>query len=109
MAQSTVLTPIAKHSVTQYAISLRKRKISFEKIVVFGSHARGSASVTSDIDVCVISRAFGRDYHGALVSLMGAAIDVDGNLDIVPYTPGDLADRYDPLAKEIRMYGIRVV
>jgi len=76
-------------------------------IVVFGSHARGTPSSESDIDVCVVSDSYGQDYHDALVSLLGAAADVEADLDVVPYTSRDLEDRYDPLAKEIKTYGVR--
>ena len=88
---------------------MRQRNIPFDKIVVFGSHARGIQTNASDIDVCVVSPSFGADYHKALVSLLNAAIDIDGDLDVVPYTPDDLADRYDPLASEIRTFGKSIV
>ena len=105
MAHPVSLTPIARQTVTAYADALRKRRIPFDRIVIFGSHAKGAQIQTSDIDVCVVSPTFGADYHQALVSLLKAAIDVDGDLDIVPYTPTDLDNQYDPLASEIRLYG----
>lgn len=109
MADSVSLTPATQQTIATYAGVLRARQIPFDHIVVFGSHARGTQTKTSDIDVCVVSRSFGEDYHKALVSLLSAAIDIEGDLDIVPYTPSDLADRYDPLASEIRTYGKSVV
>ena len=109
MVDSVSLTPAIRQTIATYVIALKDRKIPFDRIVVFGSHARGTSTKNSDIDVCVVSPSFGADYHQALVSLLNAAIDVDGDLDIVPYTPTDLADRYDPLASEIRAYGQSVV
>lgn len=106
MVNSISLAPSIQKTVIQYADALRTRRIPFERIIVFGSHAKGTYSEKSDIDVCVVSRTFGSDYHQALVSLISASTDIDGNLDIVPYTPSDLADRYDPLAREIRRFGV---
>ncbi|MBU2459713.1 nucleotidyltransferase domain-containing protein [Patescibacteria group bacterium] len=100
--------PHIRALISEYAQALRKRNIPFDQIVLFGSHAKGNEHAASDIDVCVISPSFGADYHQALVSLLSAAIDIDGDLDIVPYTPADITSQYDPLAKEIRTYGIRV-
>lgn len=109
MVDSIPLTPVIQRMIATYATALRMRKIPFDRIVVFGSHARGTSTKNSDIDVCVVSPSFGADYHQALVSLLSAAIDIEGDLDVVPYTPTDLADRYDPLASEIRTYGQSVV
>lgn len=109
MAQDIFVTPHIRMLISEYAHALRKRNIPFDQIVLFGSHAQGNEQTTSDIDVCVISPSFGEDYHKALVALLSASIDIDGDLDIVPYTPSDMANQYDPLAKEIRTHGIRVV
>lgn len=109
MADPISLAPSVIQTVSSYAQALRVRNISFDKILVFGSHARGTATSNSDIDVCVVSPLFGKDYHKALVSLISSSIDIDGDLDIVSYTPEDLSDRFDPLASEIRLYGKVVV
>lgn len=108
MADTVSLTPFVTKTVSDYARILGARKIPFERIIVFGSHAKGSPRPGSDIDVCVVSSTFGSDYHGALVKLITAAGEVEGDLDIVAYTPSDLADRYDPLASEIRAHGGQV-
>lgn len=105
MVDSISLTPSVRQTVSAFAQALRVRGISFDHIYVFGSHARGTSTPTSDIDVCVVSPLFDKDYHQALISLFSSSIDVDGDLDIVPYTPSDLLNRYDPLATEIRTYG----
>ncbi len=109
MADTVSLDPFVVQTITSYAQALRIRGVPFDKILVFGSHAKGTSTPKSDIDVCVISPTFGHDYHKALVSLLSSSIDIEGDLDIVPYTPSDLLDRYDPLATEIRTYGKFVV
>jgi len=109
MAQNVSIAPNIRALILEYAQALRKQNVPFDQIVLFGSHAKGFGHALSDIDVCVISPSFGADYHQALVSLLSASIEVNGDFDIVPYTPRDMANQYDPLAKEIRTHGIRVV
>lgn len=109
MADTVSLDPFVIQAVTSYANALRVRGIPFDNILVFGSHAKGTSTAKSDIDVCVVSPTFGKDYHKALVSLISSSIDIEGDLDIVPYSPSDLADKYDPLATEIRTHGKFVV
>jgi uncharacterized protein len=105
MAQSISVVSSVQNIVSDYAKALRRQNVPFDQIVLFGSHAQGTQREGSDIDICIVSPLFGDDYHKALVSLMHATLDIDGNLDVVPYTPQDLADKYDPLAHEIRTHG----
>lgn len=109
MADTASVTPFVNKTISDYVRVLGARKIPFENIIVFGSHATGNPRPGSDIDVCVVSSTFDNDYHEALVKLTSAAGDVEGDLDIVAYTPNDLADRYDPLASEIRSHGKTIV
>ena len=101
------LKPVIQNLILRYK-EILEREFPITQVIVFGSQAKGTASQYSDIDVCVISPLFGEDYHQALVSLLSASIDINGDFDIVPYTPSDIANQYDPLAKEIRTHGIRV-
>lgn len=47
--------------VKDFADALRKRKINFDYMVLFGSHAEGQANDESDIDVAVVSQEFGKE------------------------------------------------
>lgn len=95
--------------VRQYGLMLRHEGIPFARLIVFGSQAKGSARSWSDIDVCVVSDMFGEDRQAERVKLMRVRRN-DALLDIEPhpYHPKDLEDKYDPLAAEIRRYGIPV-
>lgn len=78
-------------------------------IILFGSYARGNAQPTSDIDVCVITDKYGTNYHDGTVSLLEIAHKLDLPMDIIPYTPEDFANKYDPLVKEIKTYGRQIM
>ncbi|MBI5620532.1 nucleotidyltransferase domain-containing protein [Candidatus Gottesmanbacteria bacterium] len=95
--------------VHQYGLMLQRAGISYTQLIVFGSQAKGSAHSWSDIDVCVVSDRFGKDRHTERVTLMRARrSDVLLDIEPHPYHPNDLEDKYDPLACEIRTYGIQV-
>jgi predicted nucleotidyltransferase len=108
MDKKTTITPEISNLLSQYIARLRKAGIAFDQVILFGSHARGTAKPESDIDLCVVSPAFGRDYHKSMVQLRMLLSDIDRAVDVVPYTREDLLDKYDPLAFEIRRFGIPI-
>lgn len=73
---------------------------------VFGSWARGGATADSDIDVCVVSPVFGKDYIQEMVDLRKIALKVDFRIEPIPLTPKDLSDPFGSLASEIRKYSL---
>ncbi|HCM81859.1 MAG: nucleotidyltransferase [Microgenomates group bacterium GW2011_GWC1_43_11] len=109
MDKKTVITQDLSDLLSRYVARIREAGIPIEKVILFGSHARGTAKPESDIDLCVVSSQFGRDYHTSMVQLRILLSDIDRAVDVVPYTPEDLLDKYDPLAHEIRRYGIPVL
>ena len=109
MAIDHVLNSRILDTVRQYGLMLRHEGIPFARLIVFGSQAKGSARSWSDIDVCVVSDRFGKNRHTERVKLMRARRnDVLLDIEPHPYHPNDLNDKYDPLAAEIRTYGIQV-
>lgn len=71
---------------------------------VFGSWAKGTAHKESDIDVCVVSPSFGKDYIEEMVSLRKISLTVDSRIEPIPFTPADLADPYSTLSSQIRKH-----
>ena len=109
MAIGNVLDHRILDIVHQYGLMLQSEGIPYTRLIVFGSQVKGSAHSWSDIDVCVVSDRFGKDRHTERVKLMHARRnDVLLDIEPHPYHPNDLEDKYDPLASEIRTYGIQV-
>lgn len=79
------------------------------KVIIFGSQASGTATKQSDIDVCIVSDRLSQDYHAGTVTLLSIAHEFPLPMDVIPYSPEDLANKYDPLAKEVRTHGIHVL
>lgn len=76
-----------------------------ERLLVYGSFAKGTPQEHSDIDVCVVSPKFGEDITSEMVRLNTLAHRIDPRIEVVPYSPKDLAVEEDPLAYEITKYG----
>jgi predicted nucleotidyltransferase len=64
-----------------------------EKIILFGSRARGQARPTSDLDILVIAKT-AEPNHRRSVPLYGAlsGIPLDVDVDILVYTPEEVSD-----------------
>lgn len=84
---------------------LIKNKISVEKIILFGSYAKGKQKPWSDVDLCVVSKNFGKNNYDEMVMLMKLRDMNEIVIEPHPYNPKDLEDPFDPLASEIRKYG----
>lgn len=104
-AQKKITTKVALQ-VAHFAKRLQQSKIPISNLIVFGSQAKGTAKPWSDIDVCVISKSFGKDRQGERVILMKLTDQLSIDIEPHPYHPRDFADKWDPLAHEIKQYGI---
>jgi len=106
MVSQSILNDKQEILIQKYKKLLKRHRIPVEKMILFGSRAKGKAKYYSDIDLCIVSRIFGKDYHDELVRLMVIASEIEPLIEPHPYHPKDLKDRWDPLAAEIRKYGI---
>lgn len=95
-------------TVNKYIEKVSQSGISVSEAILFGSWARGSARPDSDIDVCIVSTGFGNDWVAETVNLRRLAFDIDNRIEPMPLGPGDISDRFNPLAQEINKYGIRL-
>lgn len=108
MAYKTVLGNHIRSQIRRFRICLDNAHVPYEKLIVFGSHVKGFAKSWSDIDVCVVSKTFGINRHTERVALMNLLDDEILDIEPHPYSPSDLLNHWDPLAHEIRTYGIVV-
>lgn len=108
MANKSILKKKIIAQVRHFAARLREAGIPVEKLIIFGSHAKGTAKSGSDIDLCVVSQKFGKDRPKERLQLMRIQDDRTMDIEPHPYDPKELLDKWDPLAHEIRRYGIRL-
>lgn len=94
-----------KKIANKYISVVVKSGIPVDSAYLFGSYAKGNSNKFSDIDICIVSKKFGKDYFRESVMLGNLANDVDFKIEAVPMTPNDMDDKYSTLASEIKKYG----
>lgn len=95
-------------SLQRFLELLRRRLPQIEAVYLYGSQARGTATTWSDIDVAVVSSAFGPDLFKDRLMLLRLAAQVDDRIEPTPFTPEDFTAS-DPLASEIQRTGQRLM
>lgn len=76
-----------------------------ERLILFGSYARGAASKESDIDLCIISSKFGKDPIGELQFLLKKTRKIDSRIEPIPVSPQEYREVASPLIVEIKKFG----
>jgi len=105
MAQKSILNGPVKTLIKKYQKVLKENDIPVDKLILFGSRAKGKAKPWSDIDLCVVSKKFGKNSFDESVFLGKLTLDIEPLIEAHPYHPKDLENPYDPLAYEIKKHG----
>lgn len=82
------------------------REFHPHRVILFGSYARGTAVVDSDVDLLVIASFEGSGFRHSLEILN--RLDIRLPVDLIAYRPEDVQRRYtegDPLIREALDYG----
>ncbi len=77
-----------------------------QRVILFGSYARGAAGADSDIDLLVIGAFEGTGFRHSLEILN--RLDLRLPIDLISYRPEDVERRYregDPLVREALDHG----
>lgn len=88
-------------------IRVIKKDIPIEKVILYGSYAKGTAKKTSDIDLAIISKKLGRNPQEEGKYLFRKLWEIkESNIEPIGYSPMDLKkSNLSPLLYEIRKYG----
>jgi predicted nucleotidyltransferase len=79
-----------------------------EKVVLYGSYAKGLATDESDVDVCFFLSSFdGEDRHDIIVKLFVLAHKYDLYIEPIAFEVSDLYDD-NPFVKEVLRTGIEI-
>ncbi|MCL4390169.1 MAG: nucleotidyltransferase domain-containing protein [Patescibacteria group bacterium] len=98
----------ALNKAKKFVVQLRNDGVEVDSAFLFGSYAKGTQHKDSDIDVCIVSQRFGKDYIEEMVDLRMKALKIDIRIEPIPLTPRDLADPYSSLSTEIRNTGLAI-
>lgn len=101
---------------TQSALIIAKKFVEetksmfpVDRAYLFGSYAKRNNIQESDIDVCIVSPVFGKDYFAEESQLRRLSLRVDPRISPVAFNPSDFKDRYSQLAYEINKYGVKLL
>lgn len=89
-----------------------KRRYGAEKVIVYGSVARGEATIHSDVDLLVVAPSTEKGYQ-RMATVRGIVRDLSRGLPISPIvlTPEELQHRLadeDPFVREIVQSGVEL-
>lgn len=98
-----------KKKILDFAKLLQKSDIAVEKIILYGSCAKGKAKRGSDIDLCVVSPLFKDNPDDYFKKIWHLAAEVDPSLEPLPFTEKELSNPYSTLSAEINQFGIRII
>jgi predicted nucleotidyltransferase len=99
----------ARQSAKAFLSQLKHAGIPITNAYLFGSYAKGTATKDSDIDICLLSPAFGKDPIAEMVKLRMIAFPIDSRIEPIPFHTDDWNDTYSPLLSEIRKFGKHIV
>lgn len=94
-----------KKDIDNFIFILNSNKIKIDKIILFGSYAKGKNNKNSDIDLAVISNEFGKDQIDEMMFLSKLSWQASDRIESIALTPDDMKSRYHPLIGEIKKYG----
>lgn len=98
-----------KKIIKNYTDLLQKDGWPIQKVILFGSYAKGNANQYSDIDICLVSPKFGKDYIEETQYLHKKIWQTDSRLEPVAFNPRDFAEDENPFVWEIKKTGIRII
>jgi hypothetical protein len=94
--------------IKSYISELIEKGLSFEKVYLYGSHAKNSASLNSDIDLMLVSNLFNNDKDSYLPIIWLSNIRTENRIE--PYMMGTnhFYNEFSPLADAVKLEGIEI-
>jgi predicted nucleotidyltransferase len=105
MAKKKGITPEIKNTAIRFAKVIRSKGIPINRLVIFGSYAKGKAKGHSDIDLCIVSSKFGKDSISELQFLLKQSRNVDDRIEPIPVSIKEYKEGKSPFVFEIKKFG----
>lgn len=109
MVKKHIINKKVRKKIIAFSNILHTRGIDVEKIILYGSYAKGTAHRHSDIDLCVVAPEFRKNREEYFKKIWHIAKKIDSTLEPIPFAPEDLGDKYSTLVCEINQHGIPIV
>jgi len=95
-------------NIRHYVKHINAEGYPISKAIIFGSWAKGSQKITSDIDLCLVSSKFGSDEIAELQYLLKQTRLFDDRIEPVPVSIADFSKNVTPLVLEIKKHGVAI-
>ena len=105
MAHAKNLNKTVVRIARQFKELLEAQRTPVQRVIIFGSYARGGARPDSDIDICIISPKFGKDSVREMQFLSRQSRKIDTRIEPIPVSPKEYRETATPLIWEIKKYG----
>ena len=107
MVKKQVLKKVEK-KIKEYVTLLRQDKLPIQKVILFGSYAKGTQNKWSDVDVCIVSPRFKNSWQAGEYLWEKRILDMRYVIEPHGFNPTDFNDKYSSLAQEIKKTGIEI-
>ena len=95
--------------IHSYIDTIQKQGIPVTSAYIFGSYAkRTTLRKDSDIDVCIVSPAFGNDRVNERVLLMRLREGISDLIEPHPFSEDEMNSKINPFVQEIKKTGVKV-
>ena len=95
--------------IKKFINALKREGINIDRVILYGSYAKGNVRPDSDIDIAIISKDFGKDRVEEGMTLYRIAGKIDPRLEPIPFsTKAYENDTWIPLIYEIKQKGIEL-
>jgi len=97
-----------KQHIKEYTNILQEDNLPINKVILFGSFAKGTQHKWSDVDIAIVSPKF-KDRFEALHYLNHKTVNQEPYyIEAHGFTPEDFDNKYDSLIHEIKTHGIEL-
>lgn len=107
MAKKKIPKKLEK-KIHEYIDILKKDKLPINKVILFGSFAKGTEHKWSDVDLCVISPKFKNPMKAMNYLWQKTVFDMKYTIEPIGFNPDDFKDKYSSLINEIKTNGIEI-
>lgn len=95
--------------IHDYIDVLRADNLRIKNVFLFGSHAKGTPHLWSDVDLCVISPEFSDAIDAIQYLLSKRILNLKYPIEPIGLHPKHFNEDYSALAQEIKNTGIKIL
>ena len=97
-----------EETVKNYVSVLQEDNLPIDKVILFGSYAKGTQHKWSDVDVAVVSPKFKSHWEALRYLSDKIPFNMKYTIEAHGFASEDFDNKYDSLVHEIKTHGIEI-